>query len=100
MRAYLVSDLGGQPGARVVHREKDRGYAQRGVQVGANQIDVADQLTQPLQRVVLALDRNEDLGGRDQRVQGQESQRRWAVHEDEVHPFALRAVLLDRSPQP
>jgi hypothetical protein len=41
-------------------------------------------LGQPLQRVVLTLDGDEDGVGSDQAVQGEKAERRRAVEEDEV----------------
>jgi hypothetical protein len=54
------------------------------VEVALHQIDVPKQLPQPLQRVVLALDRDEDLGAGDQRIDRQQTEGRRAVDQDIV----------------
>ena len=64
-----------------------------GVEVPPHQVDVAQQLAQALQRVVLALDRDEHLGAGDQRVDRQQAQRGRAVDEDVVQRLLVR---LDR----
>ncbi len=48
----------------VVHGQDDGAHLELGVEVGLHQPDVAQQLAQPLQGVVLALDRHDDLSGR------------------------------------
>lgn len=45
------------------------------VEVPPDQIDIAEQLAQSLQRVVLALDRDEDLLAGDQGVDRQQAER-------------------------
>ena len=54
------------------------------VQVLLHQLDVAQELAQALQGVVLALDRDQHLGGRGQAVDGQQAERGRAVDEHEV----------------
>ncbi len=63
---------------------------QRGVEVSPDQVDVAQQLSQALQRVVLALDRDQDLLARDERVDRQQAQGRRAVDEDVVQRLLVR----------
>jgi hypothetical protein len=83
--AHLVRHLVGQLGAPVVHGQQDRRHVQRRVQVGPHQFDVGQQLAQALQRVVLALDRDEHLVTGDQGVHREQSERGRAVHEHVVH---------------
>ena len=68
------------------------------VEVAAHQLDGAQQLLQALQRVVLALDRDQHLGRRHERVDGQQAERRRAVDEDVVQ--VVRVELADRPGQP
>ena len=90
MVAYLLRDLVGQLGAAVVHGEQDRGDLQATVQVRLDQLDVVEQLAQPFQRVVLALDRDEHLVAGDERVDREQAERRRAVDEDVVDLPAVR----------
>jgi hypothetical protein len=69
---------------------------QRGVEMPSHQVDVPQQLAQALQRVVLALNRDQDLCTGDQCVDRQQAQRRRAVDEDVVQRLLVR---LDRSLQ-
>ena len=87
----LGDDLLGELGPRIEHRHDDAGQAQPGVHVLLDEPDVAEQLAQPLQRVVLALDRHEELLGGGERVHGQQAERGRAVQEHEVE-----GVLLER----
>ena len=73
---------------RSVHRQQDRGQPQFGVEVLLDQLDIAQQLGESLQGVVLALNGNEDLTGSDERVDGEKPEGRRAVDEDVV----LRAL--------
>ena len=84
MAAHFAADLGREVRARVVHREEDALDGQFRIQVVANEIDGGDQLGQPLQRVVLTLNRNQHRIGRGQRVDRQEPERRWAIDQDVV----------------
>src|SRR5262249_1492629 len=83
--ADLLRDLVGQPGPRVVHGQQDRRDPYTVVEMGLDQLDVAQQLTQTLQRVVLALDGDQYLVRRDERVDRQQTQRWRAVDEDIVN---------------
>ncbi len=89
--ADLVRDLGGEVGAGVEHREHDARDREVRVEVVADEVDGGDQLRQALQRVVLALDGDQHGVRAGERVDGQEAQRRRAVHEDPVPGVALRA---------
>ena len=61
-----------------------------------DEIDVPEELAEPLQGVVLALDRGDDLGGGGQAVDGDECQRWGTVDEGEVEVAVLG---LERSAQ-
>ena len=61
-------------------------------------LDVAHQLRHTLERVVLALDRDQHLGGRHERIDGQQSERRRAVDEDVVEVEVVQ--LAQRAAQP
>ena len=54
------------------------------VEVGLHQVDVAQELAQALEGVVLALDGDEHLVGRGQAVDRDQAERRRAVDEDVV----------------
>ncbi len=84
MLAHLVGDPGGQPGPGVVHRHQDRGDAELGVQVGLDHLDGLEQLAEPLERVVLRLDRDHHLLAGHERVEREQSQGGRAVDEDVV----------------
>src|SRR3954471_4794729 len=81
---HFLNDLVRELRTGVVHDEHDRTELQRLIEVLLDQCDVPQQLAQALERVVLALDRYEDLGGRRQAVHGQQAERRGAVDEDVV----------------
>ena len=62
--AHLFGDLLREAGAAVVHRQQDRGEAQPRVEVLLDHPHGAEQLAEALERVVLALDRDEQLAAR------------------------------------
>ena len=64
----LVGHLVGQLGPGVVHGEDDGRDVELRVEVGRDQVDVAHELAQTLEGVVLALDGDEHLVGRRQGV--------------------------------
>src|SRR5262245_52624094 len=80
----FVGDLLRQVEPGVEHGEEHPLDAQGRVQVILHQADGGDELGQPLQRQVLALERNQDRVGRGQRVYGQKPERGRTVDEDEV----------------
>src|SRR5205823_3491819 len=84
VRLHIGSDLLGEVVARVEHGEHDALQLQRPVQVGADQLDGAQERAEALQRVVLALQRDQHTIGGDQRVDRQEAERGRAVDEDVV----------------
>ena len=59
--ANLLRHLLGQLGPGVVHDQHDRAHLQRRVEVPLDQVDVAQELAQTLQGVVLALDGDQHL---------------------------------------
>src|SRR6266545_475314 len=73
------------------------GHPQFGIEVCTYQLDVLEQLTQPFEGVVLALDRDQHLLGGDQGVHRQQPERRRAVDE---HVVQLGVVRLDGPAQP
>ena len=58
-------------GPRVEHHQHDRAELQLRIEVSRHQVDVADELTQSLEGVVLGLDRHQHLGGRGEPVDRQ-----------------------------
>jgi len=80
----LLHHLLGEPGATVVHGEQDAPDAESRVEVRPHEVHVPQQLAQTFERVVLALDRDQQGVGRRERVDGQEPERRWAVDQDRV----------------
>ena len=100
VRPHVGGHLIGQPGPAVVHREQHGTDDQPGVQVGLDHLDAAEQLGQPLEGVVLALDRDEHLASPDQRVQRQQAERRRAVDEDVVEILGAVEQTGERPLQP
>jgi hypothetical protein len=80
----LVSDLRGEAGPRVIHCEDDAERAEGRVEHLPHELQSAPELAQPIERVVLTLDRYKNAIGRRQRVYGEKAERRRAVHEDVV----------------
>ena len=97
MVAHLADDLIGELGAGVVHHAHDRADLELRVQVAPDEVDVAQQLAESFERVVLALDRDEHLLGRAEPVDGEQAERRRAVDEDVV---VVVEHGVDRPPQP
>jgi hypothetical protein len=91
VRSDLVGDLRGEAGPRVIHCEDDAERAEGRVEHLPHEIQSAPELAQPIERVVLTLDRYENAIGRGQRVHSEKAQRRRAVHEDVVE-LVLRAI--------
>ena len=61
-----------------------------GIEVCLDHLDVAQQLPHALEGVVLALDRDQHLRRGDERVDGEQSERRRAVDEDVVEVVVLQ----------
>ncbi len=82
--ANLGGDVGRKLRPRVVHRQDDPLDREVGIEVVADEFEGRKQLGQSFQRVVLALQRDEDAIGGGQCVHGQQPERRRAVDEDVV----------------
>ncbi len=96
VRPDLLHDLVAQLGPGVVHHEHDGAQLERLVEVLLHEGDVAQELAEAFEGVVLALDRDEDLGGRGEPVHGEQAERRRAVDVDEV---VVVADLLEGPPE-
>ena len=83
MPANLSSDISGEVGARVVHREHDALDLERGVQMVSTRLMVAISWVSP-SSAVLALDRDEHRVGGGQCVDGQQAERWRRVDQDVV----------------
>lgn len=84
----LRANLEGEAGPAIEHREHDPLHAQAEVGAVPDQAQGLHELGQPLQGVVLALERDDGGIGRDQRVEGEEPQRGGTVDQDEGEPGA------------
>ena len=88
LRAQVLAHVGrhvlGQRRAGVVHHQHHGADLQRGVQGLLDQLDVAQELAEALEGVVLALDGDQDLPHGGEGVQGEQAEGRWAVDEDVV----------------
>ena len=80
---HLVRDVRREPGPAVDHRQDHAADREPRVQPRADELDRADQLRQPLERVVLGLHRDEHAVRGRQRVDGQRAEGGRAVDEDE-----------------
>src|SRR5690606_3952274 len=80
----LLRDLARQVEPLVVHGEEDTFDLEARVQVPLDQPHGVQELRETLQRVELALDRDEYSIGRCQRVEREEAERRGAIDQDEV----------------
>ena len=80
----LVGHVDREPGPGVVHGQHDGRDLERLVQVGRDQVHVAQELAQTLEGVVLALNGDEHLVRRGQAVDRDEAEGGRAVDEDEV----------------
>src|SRR3989304_2634638 len=78
----LRGDLLGEVRPGVEHRQYYTADAQLGVQFPSEQIDRLQELRQPLERVVLALDRDEPLVGCHEGVDRQQAEGRRAIDQD------------------
>ena len=78
--------------ARVVHRQQHPFNRERGIEIPLHELHGVEELREPFERVVFALNRDDDAVGGRQHVQRQEAERRRAV-DDHV------AVLVAQVPQ-
>src|ERR1035437_10428841 len=81
-------DLTGEVGAVVEHGQQDTFHCERMSKKVANSVDGIHQLGDSFQSEELALNRNQDGVGGDQRIQGEQIQRRRAVDQNEAVGFA------------
>ncbi len=75
----LVSHLLREIEPRVVHREQHAVDRERGIEVPLHEFDGIEELRETLERVVLALDRNQHAVGRRQHVECEEAERGWTI---------------------
>ena len=100
MLAHFIDDLLREPGASVEHRHHHARQLQRWIHPG-----VAKLVRQPgdhrnaLQRIILALQRHQQIVRRRERVQGQRAQGRRAVDQDDIEPAGIHHGL-QRVPHP
>jgi hypothetical protein len=82
--ADVGAHLLAQVRAVVVHRQQHAFDGERGIERRAHAVDRREQLGDPFEREVLAVERDEDGVGGDERVQREQAQRRGCVDEDEI----------------
>jgi hypothetical protein len=87
---YLGGHVCSEPCPPVHHRQDHPGERELRIQARPHELDGMEQLREPLERVVLALDRHEHAVRGRQRVHSQRAQRGWTVDEDEVVAVAGR----------
>src|SRR5216683_4764272 len=85
--AHLVDDLHREPVSAVLHGEDDREDLEFLVEPLTHGLDGVQELRQTLQRVVLALHRDDHAVAGGEGVHGEEAQRRWAIDDDGVVEF-------------
>src|SRR5699024_11254661 len=95
MRTDVLGHLSAELGARLVHRQQNGRDRQFGIEVLLDELDVLHQLTQTLERIVFALDGDEDLACGDEGVDGEQAETRRAVDDDVVDSIS-GLLLLDR----
>ena len=84
MPSDLGRDVGGQVRPAIEHGQDDALEGERRIEVVADEVDRAEQLGQPFECVVLALERHEDRVRGRQCIDGEQSERWRAVDEDVV----------------
>src|SRR4051812_22723697 len=87
-RADVARDLLPEIRSFVVHRHQDASDVERRVEGGANPPQSRDQIGEPFEREVLAVERNEHGVSGDQGVQGQQTERGRCVDQDVVEVTA------------
>ena len=85
-----LRDLLTEIGALVVHRHQHAGDVERRVQRGADAAQRGDEIGEPLEREVFAVERNQHGVGGDERVEREQPERRRRVDQDEVEAIAQR----------
>ena len=89
--AHVGRDLLAEIRALVEHREQHAFDVERRVERGAHAAHRADEIGEPFEREVFAVQRNQHGVGGDERVQRQQAERRRTVDEDVVVVVAHRA---------
>lgn len=79
MLCDLIGYLGREAGARIVHGQDNTEHLKARVEDAAKETQGVAQLPEPLERVVLTLDRDQDGVRRGKAVHGQQAKGRWAV---------------------
>src|SRR3989344_6496377 len=82
MRPHFGYHLARQTIARIIEREKHSHNSQMRLQIIAPQLDGAEELGKPFQRIILRLHRDDYLIGRHQTIDSEESQRRRTIDQD------------------
>ena len=89
--AHVGRDLLAEIRALVEHRQQHALDVERRIERGAHAAHRADEIGEPFEREVLAVQRNQHRVGGDERVQRQQAKRRRTVDEDVVVFVAQRA---------
>ena len=76
--------------ALVVHRQQHAGDVEAGIEGAADAAQRGDEIGEPFEREVLAVERNQHRVGGDERVEREQAERRRRVDEDEVEAIAQR----------
>src|SRR6266550_2359677 len=82
-----VEHVAREDGSAVVERRKQAVHLQVRIQPRLHRLDDLEKCCDTLERVVLRLDRNDDAGRRDERVEREQTERRWTVDENVVVPI-------------
>ena len=85
-----LRDLLPEVGALVVHRQQHAGDVERGLSAAAHAAQRGDEIGEPFEREVLAVERNQHGVGGDERVEREQAERRRRVDEDVVEAVAQR----------
>ena len=99
MRAHLGLDLFGKTRAPISHRQQHRRHAQAGIEIRPYALNSRPELAQPLERVVLGLDRDQHLIRGDHDIESHQPQRRGAVDQDDIDVVARVEELTERIAQ-
>ena len=89
-RANVARHLLPEIRALVVHRHQHAGDVERRVERAAHAAQRGDEIGEPLEREVFAVERNQHGVGGDERVEREQPERRRRVDEDEVEAVAER----------
>ena len=87
---HVGRDLLAQIRALVEHRQQHAFDVERGIERGADAAHRADEIGQPFEREVFAVQRNQHGIGGDERVEREQAERRRAIDEDVVVVVAHR----------